>query len=651
MRSWTIGLLLVVGVGCGEGSEKPAGSGGSAGSGGVAGTSGTAGAGATLGSGGTAGAPPMTTRSFFDRCGGKIVDARTGAIDPAEYARQARAWDLATIDCRLGPKFTDAYPGKDDARPTLPAPPEKQVPVSSSAHVDTYQLGAYSMNADAYGVAIAQVLYAPDDDQTPGVDRIYVLDWRNNMITESPERQPGGGGHPEETMTSPEWAAALGHPVRHPITAARSPLGQSANTLILFQDGLIGAAPWSRKYFKFPGAIVPTSLALTSSNEFVLVTVWDTSDPAAPKGRLAVLTAGWGLPTVGIGYTFRYDLGDAPLTLLGYIDLPFATPTFVTAAGNNGYGASIDIYFSPSIAELANPDVRAKNAQSGNDPYTWSPIGSSGYAIVLSRWENKAAFIDLQPLYQYVQTWLLGTQANYDAATGGSVDAPIQDRWPRTFDVAPEQKPVVAFTLDVDHPLTALAGRGPKLVDQDSDSIKAHIASLDGTLRTYDVRALVNRHDQPPSTIAELYSSKVAYDPIAMIFAGDVDPRDRTSTTFGNTRPAYGDSFLVLSRTDRQIEWVHATETGTQVFRRLRDSRLDDPVALDKINAFHDAYVISISDFSLKKVVTYRVGPMSGELVRPRQEIVAPSGEDSIECGGELDMAGHVFQVSSANVP
>jgi hypothetical protein len=127
--------------------------------------------------------------------------------------------------------------------------------------------------------------------------------------------------------------------------------------------------------------------------------------------------------------------------------------------------------------------------------------------------------------------------------------------------------------------------------------------------------------------------------------------RDRTSRTFGNLRPAFGDSFLVLSRTDRQIDWLHATETETQVFRRLRDSRLEDPVGLDKINSFHDAYVISISDFTLKKVVTYRIGPMSAELVRPRQEIPAPSGEDSIECGGELDMAGHVFQVSSANVP
>jgi hypothetical protein len=386
----------------------------------------------------------------------------------------------------------------------------------------------------------------------------------------------------------------------------------------------------------------------------MLVTVWDTSDAAKPAGKLAVIMAHWGLPTVGIGYSHGYDnLGEPGLTLLGYVDLPFATPTFVTAAGNNGYGASIDIYYAPSIAELANPDTRAANAQSGSDPYTWSPIASSGYAIVLSRWENKLAFIDLQPLYQYVQTWLLGSQANYDQATGGSTDYPIPGRWPRSFEEAPEQTPVVAFTRDIEHPLTALAGRGPKLIDQQpSASIKAHVASLDGTVTTFNVRELANRHDQPPTAVAELYTTKVAYDPIAMIWSGDIDPLDPTSTeVFGVQKASFGESFLVLSRTNREIAWLHATETEARIFRDLRDSRLDDPVGLDRINAFHDAYVISVSDFTTKKVVTYRVGPMSGQLVRPIEDIVAPSGVEAIECGGELEMAGHVFGASSANVP
>jgi hypothetical protein len=634
MRGLAMVLVLALAIGCGSGGGDNDGSGGSSGAGGA---------------GGTGGSPPLTTPSFFDECGGKIVNAETGAIDPVEYALQARAWDLATIDCRLGPKFTDAYPGDDDPRPTLYQPPKKPVPVPSSAHLDTYQLGEYSANGDSYGVGHANVIHVPDDEQEAGVERIYVFDWRNNMISESPEASPDWTYEPDS-----DWAGALGHPVRHPIALARSPLGQSVNAMALFQDGLIGAMPWGGQFYKFPDAIVPTAAALTNDNEFLLVTVWDTSDAENPVGRLAVVMVHWGLPTVGVGHTHQYEGSDAvPLTLLGYVDLPFATPTFVTAAGNNGYGASIDIYFAPSVAELADPSVRAEHAQNGSDPYTWSPIGSSGYAIVLSRWENKAAFIDLQPLYQYVQTWLLGTQPNYDAATGGSVDFPTPGVWPRTFEEAPEQQPVVVSTIDVEHPLTALAGRGPKLIDQGaSQTVKAHIACLDGSVKTYDVRELVNRHDEPPDALQELYSTKLPYNPGTMVWSGDIDPLDPTSTeTFGVLKASFGESFLVLSRTNREISWVHADDTGAEVFRRLRDSRLDDPVGLDRLNAFHDAYLISVSDLTLHKVVTYRIGPMSGQLVRPVEDLPAPDGADAIECGGELELGGHVFQVSAANVP
>jgi hypothetical protein len=96
---------------------------------------------------------------------------------------------------------------------------------------------------------------------------------------------------------------------------------------------------------------------------------------------------------------------------------------------------------------------------------------------------------------------------------------------------------------------------------------------------------------------------------------------------------------------------VGATETEASSFRRVRDSRLDDPVALDKMNAFHDAYVISIADFTGSKIVTYRIGPIHDEFLRPRAEIPSPSGADAIECGGALTLTGHAFQAVAGNVP
>src|SRR5262245_55535919 len=88
--------------------------------------------------------PPEANPQFFDACGGRIVDPKTGAIDAAEYGRQARAWSAAILDCRLGPRFTDAFPGQDDPRPRLFQPPKRPSPVPVSAHLDMYQLGEYN---------------------------------------------------------------------------------------------------------------------------------------------------------------------------------------------------------------------------------------------------------------------------------------------------------------------------------------------------------------------------------------------------------------------------------------------------------------------------------------------------------------------------
>src|SRR5262245_55260317 len=139
MRAILFASVLVFAVGCGNGPEGSS-------------SSGAGGTSSSTSSQTGPGGAPATDGSFFDPCGGKIVDPKTGVIDPVEYEKQARAWDLATIDCRLGPKFTDAFPDQDDPRPTLYQPPKNAVPVHSPAHLDTYQIGSYEPNGDAYGV-------------------------------------------------------------------------------------------------------------------------------------------------------------------------------------------------------------------------------------------------------------------------------------------------------------------------------------------------------------------------------------------------------------------------------------------------------------------------------------------------------------------
>ena len=94
----------------------------------------------------------------FAECGGKIFDD-SGKFDAAEYAKQARLWDRAAIDCRLGPKFDFYHPGdKDDERPTaplLPRTPNGAVYLCPEFNHDT-------PGPAGYGSTSGQVAYAPD---------------------------------------------------------------------------------------------------------------------------------------------------------------------------------------------------------------------------------------------------------------------------------------------------------------------------------------------------------------------------------------------------------------------------------------------------------------------------------------------------------
>jgi len=44
-------------------------------------------------------------------------------------------------------------------------------------------------------------------------------------------------------------------------------------------------------------------------------------------------------------------------------------------------------------------------------------------------------------------------------------------------------------------------------------------------------------------------------------------------------------------------------------------------------------------------------GPIHDEFFRPRAEVPSPSGAEATECGGELSLTGHPFQVVAGNVP
>ena len=105
-------------------------------------------------------------------------------------------------------------------------------------------------------------------------------------------------------------------------------------------------------------------------------------------------------------------------------------------------------------------------------------VGTAGFAVVISKHENRAAFIDLQPLFQRMREMYFTTEANF-AKTRDAGPGPKQ--WPYEFDADPTLRPKVVKVVAVTRPTAVLANLtgGAKA--------RAMIASEDGRVGVYKV--------------------------------------------------------------------------------------------------------------------------------------------------------------------
>jgi hypothetical protein len=366
------------------------------------------------------------------------------------------------------------------------------------------------------------------------------------------------------------------------VATARGGAQASVSGFLAFQNGLILAAgtgndpytgfgtPVPYPAVRLDPGKVPTALAVTPSNEFVLATVWDTT---AKRAQVAVIAAGsigqpprgpdgWGVPSWP---TVTH------LKVLGYIDLPFVAPM------------QIGVTISKPAVTFRGTDVVEEGAKLGTqaqrDAYRALPwdawrdeelhklLAHTGYAIVSSRAENKVAFIDLGPLFRFYREMYLTSQSKYEATRRPRQgDAP--NEWPYTFAHEPSQRPVVLGTIDVPRPTAVLArqrlkgttNRAP-LADLNVSSRNALVASMDGTVRLFDVSALMDPTKTPALPGAPLATARVGENPlqIAQPIAGDF---------------ARDDLFVV----SRGRAAIHVFDYKLAPIDVLEDARLTDPV-------------------------------------------------------------------------
>ena len=575
-----------------------------------------------------------------------------GQMDTAMYTQLATSYTKTTMELRFGPSFTDLSPNATDDRPTLYKPTSKP---RSSGYIRTnpYELGTTPVLDNDYWSDSGQVGYVPDDLADAGIDRIQTYAYYDRVFAISP-RLDWASGKPHSDPQSREtyYSTLFGELPKHPLAMFRGYGMQQNEALVLYRNGNLAVAgtqtsraSGERPYpgFTFPANKVPTGIAITTANEFALVTIWDTT---TKKGQLAVIALEgkyipfhtWpymGLPNQGSWSAFK---------LLGYIDLPMATPTSVSAA-SNGYwnGPSQTAGLVMSQINLANESHRI-NVYSGS----WSGVvAKGGYAIVASQFDNKAVVVDLAPLFSYIRESYLSSAASFSATVAARGTA--ASSFPQAFSVRPSIMPKVVFEMNVATPTTVLAGL--RMDRWTKDHYKGYVASRDGTIHILDTSAVQKRFDwERLGALRVIGSFNVGQNPVSMCFTrrGDSNlPLLPVSSTGVQSRPdPYNNLFYVAVRGDRKVVAAVTYNGAGAVYRTIKDTRMGDPVA---VSTSIRGPILSVADFRGKKVLSFRVGKINDV----RNNVVYGCGEfgtDPFEFAGQVSFGGYPFLVNSTNV-
>jgi hypothetical protein len=569
-----------------------------------------------------------------DSCGSRVVD-QDGAINAKEYQAQARRWDRETIDCRLGPSLQD-FPD-EAAKPRPSAWEATHTPNPSGYLCKQIELSGACASGCDYGSTAGQVLYAPDDKDSAGVDRVQTYAYENGTICESPQMGPWLGG-PSPDPGIEKWNAEIGERLPLPNGFHQTDLYQTNGGILIFPNSVIGATgnqtaggtfPWIR----LPENKVPTAVAVTGYNEFALVTVWDTEEI---KGQIAVIALRSVEPKAfSIPYfALPNEGGFVGMHLMGYVDLPdMATPTAIAALGNNGRtpgGHAIG-------NEFANADDPSQNIASSesrrtdfarDDHERWVP--SSGHAVVLSRWENKATFIDLQPLFAFVRQAYFSSQASFDKSAASD--------WPYTFENEPSSAPEVVTTLEVTSPTVVRVGNlDSPFAEGLALGLHAFIANEAGDVDVFEMGSMRLGEPRPvkASSIKKETSLRGGRNITSMRSVGDANR-----------------SLVVVSRRDAVVQFIELQAEGLVITREMRDERFLDPVVVDVNDR---GPVVTIGDFFSGRLLNFRYAPTEDNGNKPPANFgCGPNGEDAkcedLEFGGSLDVPGAVFYVGTTNV-
>lgn len=554
---------------------------------------------------------------------------KTGPMDHAAIERELTDFSEEGRSRRLGPDY-ESYHGGLGAKPET-FPQLYMPPVKEEVRGRRYEIGGpWTAEAGDFSSTQGQVLYVPEKGGMLGVDRVTILEMSNNCYSERPEPPWHGGFRPEPHSTA--WTQAAGSSLGAPVSIARG-MGVWANCgVIVFSSGLVGCAGTctangTGPTLQLPREKTPTAVSVTPKNEFALVTVFDSK---LRKGQVAVIALAGG----GTGFAHEWKdpqpglCSVALLTgmkLLGFVDLPgIEFPTAVCAVGDttqnrvngpDGHAGALSRF------DLAQQSDRDGFHHGHNASY----VTRAGFAVVAGKYEQKIAFLDLQPLFQRMREMYLTTEENYRRTRD---QGPGPKQWPYTFEADPSCKPPVVTTVTHPTPTAVLASMSG------GSQARAFVASLDGKVGLYTVGGLATDGEASPHEVARVGDVQVGRNPVCLTYQK-------------YTR----DTIVAVSRGDREIAWIQYSESGGEVVRRLRDARLADPVFAEMADTHGtDTAIITVADFRGRQIVNYRFGDIVYATNGGARFGMGADGKAEFECGGVMAFPGAPFCISATNV-
>ncbi|SCK34917.1 hypothetical protein VAR608DRAFT_3135 [Variovorax sp. HW608] len=597
---------------------------------------------------------------------GDIVDSALNIV-PAQYtAMAAQLSKDAGIAYRYGPDAISS--GTANTGPALNRRADIKLAAPAPDYPFWWQVGRPSGDAGSYSSNQAAITFVADNTaQRVGVAEIQVSNYMYGVFAQSPQLSwtrattAGGGIDSITVMDYREQGIVSGDPIAAGRCGGRP--GFCAQGLVAFQNGVIGTVgsntAHNRATVKLPANKVPTAIAMTNNSEFALVTVWDTQ---ALKGQVAVIAlAGlcdgcdphdatrwynYWQEWMGV-YPGLPNMGDiAFMKILGYVDLPgINAPTEI--AVTTGMDQFKTLYGSgPTAGQfvgLANSPLTShwrKFASGGAHYYNYA---KGGVAVVISKSEQKAAFIDLKPLFAYFNGMYFSSNVSQTTNFGQAAN-----QWPFTFDVQASQKPTVLKTVSL--------GARPTAVKTTvfGSTPRAWIATQDGTLHIYSLDGFAPGDGW--NTAAKPMASNIAE-------VGSVTGIGRNPTSLATSKGEPADDsidssnqqVIVASRGDNRINWVRFASNGNsgKIVRTIRHKEMRDLIAVEDADNFaNQGFVLSALDYAGKAVRNYRYGPViftdGGACPAPNG---CPINGAVAEYGGAMPLPGKPFQMNTANVP